>query len=642
MMKERMLTVPIAVRTKDEIEQDVAYLRRAGAKRVFMCGMPAFVEKEKQLEKAEIFRAYAERLVAEGFEVGLWILCLGNGAPLGAEGDAFCKNFTRLRDIRGKTCGAFCPTSEAFCQYMETMVEIMAALPASMLMFDDDLVQSVRPGVGCMCEKHLEMFRREIGDASFSLEDCRDKLFYHPDKALRRKWFDLQGNTLLDFAHRMRAVVDRVNPEMRLGFCASYTSWDFEGVSATELAKALAGNTKPFLRTTGAPYWVRTNRHGLNLAVQDIVEMTRCQREWAEGTGVEIFDENDNYPRIPTFVPTGYQEGFDLAMAVDGGVPPFKYLFSYIDDISTLTHYYNAHMHNRDAAAWLTVAADGKHDVGMRVREYRDKAREYDFDPKFEAVFGECKAQMGISYPRSHCIATRNAIPTVYGDADAEIIVGENAKYIPLNEIPRGAILDVRAAEILQARGVDVGLVSVEPYYAEGGVEELVNGIHRALWVTNKFGRVTLKSGAQELSRFCHGKTEFPASYRYENADGKRFLVYCFDFNSLRFDAPLFAHADRRVQLNAHLDWLGADVPFRVESDAPNLYAMCKRGEDGSLLAVFFNFMAGELFDIDVRAVEGLSGKALKTLNCNVKTNGDLLTIDRIGAFGFAAIEIRS
>ncbi len=639
-MKERMLSVPICARTKDEIEQDIEFLRRAGAKRVFMCGMPVYVEKDVQKKQVEVFRAYAERLTAEGFEVGVWTLCFGCGVISEAEAE-FCKNFTRLRDIRGKTCGAFCPTDDAFCRHLEEMVELLAALPVSMLMFDDDLVQSVRPGIGCACDKHMEMFRREIGDESFALEDCRDKIFYDPDKTLRRKWFDLQGKTLLDFAHRMRAAVNRVNPAMRLGFCASYTSWDFEGVSAIDLARALAGDTKPFVRATGAPYWVRTNRHGLNLSVQDIVEMTRSQREWAEGTGVEIFDENDNYPRIPSYVPTGYQEGFDLAMAVDGGIPPFKYLFSYADDISKLTEYYNAHMHNRDAAAWLTAAADGKHDIGMRVREYRDKAREYDYDPKFEAVFGEGKAQMCISYPRSHCIATRNAIPTVYGEAETEIIVGENAKYIPLCEIPKGAILDIRAAQILQSRGVDVGLASVEDYYAEGGVTELVNGIKRPLWVTNKFGVATLKDGAEELSVFTHGEKRFPATYRYENADGKRFLVYCFDFNSLRYDAPLFAHTDRRPQLNAHLDWLGADVPFRMESDCPNLYAMAKRGEDGSLLIALFNFMAGELYDLNMRMTEGLSGKTLRTLNCNVTADGDVLKIDRIAAFGFAAIEVR-
>ena len=638
-MRESRLTVPIAVRSFDEIEQDITFLREAGAKRVFLCSVPVFTEKEILLAKIPLFRAYIERLTAAGFEVGLWTCCLGCGV-LSEEQLEFGKNFTKLRDIRGKECGAFCPTNEDFLQYMESLVEVLASLPASMLMFDDDLVQSVRPGVGCTCDTHLAMFRREIGDESFSLADCRDKLFYSPDKTLRRKWFDLQGKTLLDFAHRMRAAVDRVNPEMRLGFCASYTSWDFEGISATDLAKALAGNTQPFLRTTGAPYWVRTNRHGLNLAVQDIVEMTRMQREWAEGTGVEIFDENDNYPRIPAFTPTGYQEGFDLAMAVDGSVPPFKYLFTYSDDISKETQFYRAHMHNREAAAWLTAAAEGKHDIGMRVREYRDKAREYDYDPKFEAVFGECKAQMGISYPRSHCIATRNAIPTVYGKADTEIIVGENAKYFPLDEIPKGAILDVRAAEILQARGVDVGLVSVTPYYAEGGVQERINGVFRPLWTTNKFGRVTLNDEVQVLSTFCHGKLEFPASYRYENADGKRFLVYCFDFNSLRYDAVLFAHTDRRTQLNESLDWLGADVPFRMESDCPNLYAMCKRGEDDALLIALFNFFPDHFYDVKLRLTDNVRIGKVKVQNGEACVNGNHITVQALRAYDFVALEI--
>ena len=33
------------------------------------------------------------------------------------------------------------------------------------------------------------------------------------------------------------------------------SSWDIDGTNAYELAKILAGNTKPLVRLIGAPYW---------------------------------------------------------------------------------------------------------------------------------------------------------------------------------------------------------------------------------------------------------------------------------------------------------------------------------------------------------------------------------------------------
>ncbi len=640
-MTPRMLTVPIAVHSKDELPEYAARLHAAGARRVFLCCLPHWVEDSVLVDEIEKHRIYAEYLLNEGFEVGLWLHAFGFGVPLTEPQKKICAKFTKIRDLQGRVAGeAFCPTSEDFCAYMERLVELSASLPISLLMLDDDFCLSVRPGIGCACEAHLSEFRRLSGDESITLEQCNDLLFHNKDKNLRKIWFDLQGKSLADFARRMRAAADRINPSLRFGFCAGYTSWDFEGISAIELTKILAGNTKPFLRTTGAPYWVATNRHRLGLKVQDIVEMTRMQREWSEGSDVEIFDENDNYPRISTFIPIAHQEGFDFAMAVDGRVPPFKYLFSYVSGPSEEENYYHAHLRNQDAINLLRAAAEGKEDVGIRVREYRDKTRGYDYFAEDEVTFGAGKAQMcAISYPRSHCIATRNAIPTVYGKASVEIIFGENAKYIPKEELPRGAILDIRAAEILTERGVDVGLMQ-SPTYTHGDSVESIGGIEVRLWNVNRFGSAPLREGAMVLSTVCDG--QIPCSYRYENAEGQRFLVYGFDASSLSFESSLFCHRLRRQQLNDHLDWLGADVPFRVEGDCPNLYAMCKRGEDGSLLIVLFNFNPDAQYDLTLTLTEGLAGKTVLARNCSITLNGDRITADCLAAYGYISFEIQS
>ena len=639
-MSKRMLTVPVAIQSRDELPQYADFLHRVGAERVFLCWLPHWIDDDAMREETEKNRFYLEYLKNEGFEVGLWIHAFGFGVPITPEQERICRDFIKIRDLRGRVAGeAFCPTSEAFCAYMERLVSLAATLPISLLMLDDDFCQSVRPGIGCACENHLGELRRLSGDPTLHLEDLNEKLFYDADKTLRRIWFDLQGKTLADFARLVRRAADRHNPDLRIGFCAGYTSWDFEGIPATDLTRILAGKNKPFLRTTGAPYWVSTNRHNLNLHLQDIVEMTRMQREWAEGSGVEIFDENDNYPRVSTFVPASYQEGFDAAMAVDGGLQPFKYLFSYVGGILYEQSYVNAHLRNAQRVNRLWQAAEGKQDVGIRVREYRDKARDYDYRPEDEVTFGAGKGQMcGISFPRNHCIASRNAIPTVYGKAECEIIFGENAKYIPTDELPKGAILDIRAAEILSERGVDVGLASSVEYLSASSFERWKD-IDVYLWKPNRFGRAEMKEGVEVLSTI--GKDpEIPVSYRYENGQGKRFLVFGFDASSLDYSSNLFSHYARRQQIAESLDWLGADVPFRMEGDYPNLYALCKRGKDNSLLIALFNFAQTPFYDVKLRIVDGLSGKTVLSEGSPVKREGDALVLASLPAFEYASLEI--
>ena len=52
---------------------------------------------------------------------------------------------------------------------------------------------------------------------------------------------------------------------------------DIRPDSAT-VSRILAGNTKPYLRTIGAPYWA-VNRSWGN-RVQDVIELTRMERSW--------------------------------------------------------------------------------------------------------------------------------------------------------------------------------------------------------------------------------------------------------------------------------------------------------------------------------------------------------------------------
>ena len=93
----------------------------------------------------------------------------------------------------------------------------------------------------------------------------------------------------------MRESVDSVNTEIRLGTCTCMSSWDIDGISAKDTAYILAGNTKPFLRLIGAPYWAVERNWGN--CIQDVVELERMESSWTREEEIEIMAEGDAYPR---------------------------------------------------------------------------------------------------------------------------------------------------------------------------------------------------------------------------------------------------------------------------------------------------------------------------------------------------------
>lgn len=65
-------------------------------------------------------------------------------------------------------------------------------------------------------------------------------------------------------------------------------------------------------------------------------------------------------------------------------------------------------------------------------------------------------------------LLTFNSILTVYqNNGGLVLLLGENARYMDCAALKNGAFLDIRAAEILQQRGIDVGLIDAQPYDPE-------------------------------------------------------------------------------------------------------------------------------------------------------------------------------
>ena len=185
----------------------------------------------------------------EGFEVGLWIQAFGFGDGLPAMADGMTDGWTKLRSMYGGEAGdAFCPEDPAFMTAYLTWVRDMAACGPTLLMLDDDLCQSVRPGLGCWCHRHRALLDEGLitqGLAPLGEDPAvwGERFFSGKGNADRRVFFDVMGDSLRRFCRRVREAVDGGDPAIRVGFCAGYTSWDIEGAPASELSRILAGET---------------------------------------------------------------------------------------------------------------------------------------------------------------------------------------------------------------------------------------------------------------------------------------------------------------------------------------------------------------------------------------------------------------
>ncbi len=637
--------IPItSERPESEWETFAAELKASGASRVFLAltRLP-FADGELRRSMLESVKKQIAFFEAKGFEVGVWTMSIGFGGVTVAYNKKSAEGLTRIRSIMGRELDdALCPLDKNFTKYMKATIRDIALTGAKMIMLDDELCLSVRPGIGCACELHLNEYEKRIGE-QLTLEDIRNKVFVGEPSRYRDVWLDLMGDTLRDFCRALREAVDSVDPNIRMGFCSGYTSWDLEGVSPIELTKILAGNTKPFLRFTGAPYWTPKARFGKQ-TLATVIETARMQYAWCNDSGVEVFTESDTYPRDRFHTPAAYSELFHLATLASDNMPVLKYMYDYACEPAYDKGYIAAHTRNLPLINEVSEVFCNKKAVGVRVYEEQRKLQGASLKKTpIESHADEKILMKNYAFSSAQMLLTPHAIPTVYeGEGTFGIAFGENAKYLPENVFSKGLILDIKAALILKEKGIDVGIESAEP--KSGTFIELFDGKYpdTDLFDTSEIYSVKLKEGATVLSRAWLNeplsKDVTPLSYLYENADGARFLVFAFDAEAQTDSSSLYWSYARGYQIADCAKWLGGESLPAVCLDRPHLYSIVK-SDGATISAAYFNINPDEIFDAEV--VFSNKVKNAEFINCQGKlVSNNKAVIDYVKPFGFAAVTV--
>lgn len=598
-------------------------LKRFNAKRVFIALDQYETDIAKKESALKELADNCEFFKNNGYEVGAWIWTFWIKNNIG---------FRNMRSIKGTEIEEFmCPTDEGFVKFATEYIKDIARCGVDIIQFDDDFRYGfLSDSAACLCDEHIAQINSITGEVS-TREELERYITSGGKNKFRDAYLKVNGDSFRNFAKAVRSAVDEINSGIRISLCSCMSLWDIDGTDARELSKILAGDTKPLVRLIGAPYWAVEKLWGNSL--QDVVELERMESAWTKNNEIEIMAEGDVYPRPRTLCPASYLEGYDTAIRASGCTDGIlKYGIDYWSNADYETGYAKFHERNRETYDKIDKMFGGKLHCGVRVYESAKKLSDMVMPTKvndtvnIEDLFFS-KASRTLAY---------NTIPTVYeGNGICGIVFDENARNLSLQVLENGLILDVAAAEILMERGVDVGIENIGEA-TSGAEEHFLSNNNYILASEATVYDVKLKTEAEVLSDIKTEKGVLPMSYRYENADGNRFLVLNINTRSDK-DNPL-KHYERSRQYAQQIPWLGGRKLPAYSYGNPALYIQCKK--DKSSMAVgLWNYFA----DIAIEPVIELDGEYthIEFINCNGRIEGNSVYLTDIPAFGFVAFEVR-
>lgn len=627
------LSVPVNIlRFRAQKDAYLQELRKINPQRIMLCGSvndifdtacDAYTHLPQLQEEVMLLKE-------NGYEVVFWVGGFGHGEPLAGE-SAKAVRYTLITGSDGAVTNAYCPLDEDFRKDFAAGLKQLAKAQPDGIMIDDDFRISARAyNLGCCCEKHMELYRKALGE-DVRREDMEKLVFTGGPNRYREVFLRVLGDSVRDFAKYIRAELDTVAPHIPMSACACFGTWGNDGFHSIEIAKILAGENKPFLRTFGAPY------HYKRQNVIRGIERTRMQTAWCKGSGIEVFAEGDVYPRPRYNTPARTAEIYDTVLLASGennGI--LKYVFDYNRELEYDRGYVNLHVKNAPIRQGVAELFAGKKTVGVRVFEKMDKLPLWELPETLdkEVLTYLKKEELG-GTPAE--LLSHNAIPTVWDlTEDYPVAVfGENARHISLDDLKNGAFIDPLAAQILQSRGIDCGLVSTQ---LSAFSQEKFPGhdLPQIGLDAVRLHKMEVSSSAKVLSTLQPG--DAPGAYLYENGKGQRFYCIAYDLYNTQTVPNYACDYYRQNQMVDALEWLcGKKLPA-VCLGNPHLYCMTAKSGD-KLSVLLINHFMDEILTPEIRLDKAYS--TIRFVNCTGTLEGDKVSLSEISPYGVAAFEVQ-
>lgn len=642
-----ILAVPITNRLQD-LDEIYAELKKVNAKRVWLCTARG-LEKDDVLNKEiEALKFNIDFFQSRGFEVGAWMSSFGHGYVKDAKYVDLLRNkYEYIRGVDGSFFyDSFCPACEPFKTDFSDWIATVASTGVKMIMLDDDYRLSWRGiGNGCFCEYHKNLFDSLV-DEKVDRKDLSRLIASGKKSKYREAFLKINHDTLIDMAKLIREKVNKVNEHTRVGICAVHSTWGIDGADAIEISKALAGKTKPFVRTIGAPYWTNVINPKTE-KLQYTLNFSLLQDHWLCKENIEHFGECDAYPRPRYNVPAAHLEMHDMILRASGNMDGIlKYMIDYSTSAKYEKGYINAMAHHKKEYDFIEKYFNAQ-TVGVDIVrsphlfENSVFPESCDFGYTNEVVFRSAK----------FIHLADSALPVCFGTNNVHSFIGETGKSVDINLLNDGCLIDLPAAINLMNRGIDVGIEQIFETKSVCGSEYFIGENEKvAIGTLEKAGIVKLSEKAVILSQMLNNsslsceqkelKAEIPVVFTYENENKQRFVIMNFDATLSAFSSNVFRSYSRQRQLIYALEWAGRKKLPAVCAGHPDLYMVCRKDKD--ILSVgLFNLSDDEIYDPEI-ILDG-NYEIVDMLDSNAQVDGNLLKIDKtITPFSFYGVCLKT
>lgn len=258
MKKEFDIIIPISLDidwpTKESVISDILEQNKNYGFTRFALASPCggwraigYPKKEFYIENAKLFKEIKEELELYGIECGWWItLTLKSGKTEGFR--------SMIKADGSEHPFANCPLCEEFKnRFCDDVADFVKIAKPYFVITEDDF--SLSAAQGCYCKEHIKAFNERFG-YKYTREELAALFDSKTDYSFEvlRKWREVAKDSLVAFAAAMREAVDKVSPEVPMGYMQAGSA-DKDGDCTVAISKALAGERHtPFSRLYGASY----------------------------------------------------------------------------------------------------------------------------------------------------------------------------------------------------------------------------------------------------------------------------------------------------------------------------------------------------------------------------------------------------
>lgn len=204
---------------------------------------------DKTTPACKLYRRYRNALSPHGIKTGFLVQAsMGHGYDI--EPNPFTRYVNLTDGVERFVC---CPEDERFLDHFCGVLRQLAAEHPSAIMLDDDFRLVMRPGRGCACARHMELFNQRAG-TNLTREALYEHIRTHgKDDRLTRIFLELQRDSLIRAAKRFREAIDEVDDTIQGINCTSgdvcesviYTNKIFAGRNNPTVVRAANGTYAP-------------------------------------------------------------------------------------------------------------------------------------------------------------------------------------------------------------------------------------------------------------------------------------------------------------------------------------------------------------------------------------------------------------